>query len=68
MSAKNKSMKYALLFVLLSFLGYQKEAIAPQHLTGVWKPVVFEPEYGLLFISFLYVILFLDIVGACWTF
>jgi len=62
---KNNSMIDALLFILLSFLGCQKEATIPQHLIGIWKPVVFEPQYEDRFISLLYVILFLDIVGAC---
>jgi len=38
-------MIYALLFILLSFLGCQNEATVPQHLIGVWKPVASEPEY-----------------------
>jgi hypothetical protein len=45
-------MIYALLFILLSFLGCQKEATVPQHLIGVWKPVASEPEYGDRYLKF----------------
>jgi hypothetical protein len=45
-------MTYALLFILLSFLGCQKEVTVPQHLIGVWKPFVFEPEYEDRYLKF----------------
>ena len=49
---KNNSMIYALLFILLSFLGCQKEATVPQHLIGVWKPVASEHEYEDRYLKF----------------
>ena len=37
---------------MLSFLGCQKEATVPQHLIGIWKPVVFESEYEDRYLKF----------------
>lgn len=45
-------MIYALLFILLSFSGCQKEATVPQQLIGVWKSVAFEPEHEDRYLKF----------------
>jgi hypothetical protein len=45
-------MIYALLFILLSFSGCQKEVTVPQHLIGVWKTTAFEPDYADRYLKF----------------
>jgi hypothetical protein len=49
---KNNSMIYALLFILLSFSGCQKEVTVPQYLIGVWKTAALEPDYEDRYLKF----------------